>query len=77
MIDALTASPVQPPQGAAADWTVEQRWNDYTPAEHALWDRLYRRQAEQLPGRVTTDWIAAIRSASAAVLSVAVRSSAA
>ncbi|MBB4630946.1 phenylalanine 4-monooxygenase [Sphingosinicella soli] len=41
-----------PPQGAAADWTVPQRWGDYTPAEHAMWDRLFARQTGMLPGRV-------------------------
>ena len=41
------------PQGAAADWTTPQRWSDYTPQEHATWDRLFARQAQMLPGRVT------------------------
>lgn len=31
---------------AAADWTVPQAWDSYTPAEHDRWRRLYRRQAE-------------------------------
>lgn len=39
-----------PPQGAP-DWTIPQRWGDYTPAEHAMWDRLFARQVEMLPGR--------------------------
>ena len=39
------------PAGAAEDWTVPQEWARYTPAEHALWDRLFARQAEQLAGR--------------------------
>jgi phenylalanine-4-hydroxylase len=34
-----------------ADWTVPQDWGAYTPAEHALWDRLFARQSEQLVGR--------------------------
>lgn len=41
----------EPPAGAAADWTIPQQWERYTPAEHALWDRLYERQARLLPGR--------------------------
>src|ERR1035438_6561920 len=36
---------------AAHDWTVPQQWDRYTAAEHALWDRLFQRQSEQLPGR--------------------------
>ena len=39
------------PEGAAEDWTIPQRWQDYTPQEHALWDRLFARQAAMLPGR--------------------------
>ncbi|MGV3769411.1 MAG: phenylalanine 4-monooxygenase [Sphingobium phenoxybenzoativorans] len=42
-----------PPPGAAADWTVPQAWDSYTPAEHAMWDRLFARQSAMLPGRVT------------------------
>lgn len=30
---------------------VEQPWGDYTPVEHDTWARLFRRQAEILPGR--------------------------
>ncbi|MGI4880320.1 MAG: phenylalanine 4-monooxygenase [Janthinobacterium lividum] len=40
-----------PPPDAAADWTIDQRWRDYTPADHALWDRLYARQTKQLADR--------------------------
>ena len=40
-----------PPPGAAADWTVPQHWERYTPAEHALWDRLFARQTTQLADR--------------------------
>ncbi len=41
-----------PPAGAARDWTIPQRWAEYTPDQHAMWDRLYQRQVAQLPGRV-------------------------
>ena len=40
----------KPPE-AASDWTVPQDWASYTRAEHALWDRLFARQSEQLVGR--------------------------
>ena len=43
--------PIHPPAGAAADWTVPQAWADYTPAEHAIWDRLFARQASMLEDR--------------------------
>ena len=34
----------------AADWIIPQAWGDYTPAEHALWDRLFARQSAMLEG---------------------------
>ena len=40
-----------PPPGAAADWTIDQNWAAYTPAEHQVWMTLYERQAKLLPGR--------------------------
>ncbi|SEJ72429.1 hypothetical protein SAMN05518849_11211 [Sphingobium sp. AP50] len=33
------------PDGAAEDWTIAQDWGSYTPLEHAMWDRLFERQA--------------------------------
>jgi phenylalanine-4-hydroxylase len=39
------------PIGAAEDWTVPQDWASYTRAEHAMWDRLFARQSDQLVGR--------------------------
>ena len=39
------------PAYAAADWTVPQEWASYTPAEHALWDKLFERQSTLLKGR--------------------------
>ena len=46
-----------PPEGAAADWTVPQNWSAYTPAEHAMWDHLFARQAEMLKGRVSPTFL--------------------
>ena len=40
-----------PPPGARADWTIDQGWGAYTPAEHDVWITLYERQAKLLPGR--------------------------
>ena len=42
-----------PPAGAAADWTIPQGWADYTADEHAMWDRLFARQSQMLPGRAS------------------------
>jgi len=41
----------KPPPGAAADWTIPQAWEDYTPVEHQTWLTLYERQMKVLPGR--------------------------
>lgn len=27
-----------------ADWTIDQGWDSYTPAQHAVWKTLYERQ---------------------------------
>jgi len=40
-----------PPPKAAADWTVPQRWADYSDADHQVWVTLYERQSRILPGR--------------------------
>ncbi len=44
----------------AADWTVPQRWADYTAGEHAMWDRLYARQSAMLQGRAAPEFLAGI-----------------
>ena len=41
----------QPPEGAAADWTIPQNWSSYTEVEHQTWNTLYERQMKILPGR--------------------------
>jgi phenylalanine-4-hydroxylase len=46
-----------PPPGAAADWTIDQGWDAYTPEEHAVWDTLYDRQAALLPGRACDEFL--------------------
>ena len=40
-----------PPPGANADWTISQDWERFSADEHAMWDRLFARQSEMLPGR--------------------------
>jgi phenylalanine-4-hydroxylase len=46
-----------PPPGAAADWTIDQGWDAYTPEEHAVWDVLYERQAALLPGYACDEFL--------------------
>ncbi|MDK2761957.1 MAG: phenylalanine 4-monooxygenase [Sphingopyxis sp.] len=40
-----------PPPGVGADWTIPQNWDAFTADEHAMWDRLFARQSDMLPGR--------------------------
>ena len=40
-----------PPANANPDWTIDQAWDRYTPAEHDVWLTLYERQSKLLPGR--------------------------
>jgi phenylalanine-4-hydroxylase len=45
---------------AAPDFTVEQDWSAYSEAEHALFRRLYERQAKLVPRYACPEWIEAI-----------------
>lgn len=47
----------RPPEGAAADWTIDQDWDRFTAGEHAVWDILFERQARLLPGRASQAWL--------------------
>jgi phenylalanine-4-hydroxylase len=49
------ASPTPPP-GAAADWTVPQRWDELTPEDHWVWDTLFARQQALLEGRAVAEF---------------------
>lgn len=55
----------RPPRGdyarARADYTCDQNWATYTPAEHELYRRLYERQAAQLSGLACDEFIGAVR----------------
>ena len=47
-----TAAPQRP------DWTMDQGWENYTPAQHAVWKTLYERQTKLLPGLACDDFVA-------------------
>ncbi|WP_254789797.1 phenylalanine 4-monooxygenase [Variovorax sp. OV329] len=40
-----------------ADWTIDQGWEKYTPAEHAVWKTLFERQSRLLPGRACDEFV--------------------
>ncbi|MEX2009586.1 MAG: phenylalanine 4-monooxygenase [Dongiaceae bacterium] len=42
------------------DWTIEQDWDGYTPAEHGLWRRLFSRQVRVLARRAMPEFLAGI-----------------
>jgi len=44
-----------------ADWTIDQNWESYGPAEHAIWRMLYERQAKLLPGRACDEYLAGMK----------------
>jgi len=43
------------------DWTVDQHWDRYTPAEHAVWKTLFERQSKLLPDRACDAFVAGMR----------------
>ncbi|MDQ3058710.1 MAG: phenylalanine 4-monooxygenase [Pseudomonadota bacterium] len=50
-----TARPQRP------DWTIDQGWEHYTPAEHAVWKTLFERQSRLLPGRACDEFVQGMR----------------
>lgn len=44
----------------AADWTIDQQWDSYSPEEHDRWDRLFRRMCNVLPGRACARFLSAM-----------------
>jgi phenylalanine-4-hydroxylase len=42
------------------DYTIDQNWQSYTPAEHDRWDRLFARAQNVLRGRACDEFIAAM-----------------
>lgn len=43
--------------GPNGDYTIDQGWTNYTTEEHAVWDLLYARQIEVLPGRAADEFM--------------------
>ncbi len=41
----------------AADYTVDQNWDAFSPAEHGRWDRLFDRQSKMLQGRACDEFM--------------------
>jgi phenylalanine-4-hydroxylase len=43
------------------DFTIDQDWASYSPAEHDRWDRLFRRAVDALQGRACDEFLAALK----------------
>lgn len=56
----MATETLERPAHAEADWTVRQRWDDYTQVEHDTWDRLFARQVEMLEGRAAPEFLAGV-----------------
>ena len=54
-----------PPTGLESpqspDWTIDQGWSNYSPAEHGVWKKLFERQTALLPGRGCDEFVAGMR----------------
>src|SRR5688572_10333893 len=53
-------APLRKPEHVGEDW-LEPRQRDYSGAEHRIWDELYVRQMELLPGRAATAFLEGTR----------------
>ena len=45
------------PPDIGADFTIPQRWERYSAAEHAIWRTLFERQVRVLPGRACREFL--------------------
>ncbi len=43
------------------DFTIRQRWEDYSAAEHGIWRTLYRRMEKILPGRACDEFMRGLK----------------
>lgn len=53
----MAQSSIERPAGAAEDWTIPQDWAAYSAQDHAMWDRLFERQAALLPNRAVKQFM--------------------
>ena len=51
----------EPSRPDTPDWTIAQRWAEYTAAEHAVWKVLYERQTALLRGRACDEFVAGMQ----------------
>lgn len=56
-MDLKKPKPKHPSDPSRPDFTIDQNWSSYTLDEHKVWDALYQRQMEVLPGRAADDFM--------------------
>ena len=44
-----------------SDYTIDQHWERYTSADHAVWRTLFERQSQILPGRACDEFLQGLR----------------
>lgn len=59
MPEEVFTAPLRRPEHLGEDW-LEPRQTVYTPDEHAIWDDLFARQMEVLPGRAASAFMAGL-----------------
>jgi phenylalanine-4-hydroxylase len=47
--------------GPNGDYTIDQNWSAYSAEEHAVWDLLYKRQMDVLPGRAADEFLEGLK----------------
>ena len=52
---------VAPDSPRRADWTIDQGWERYSAADHAVWSTLFERQTRLLPGRACDEFVDGMR----------------
>ena len=55
LLHGLAAGEAQRPE--RADWTIDQGWDSYATAEHAVWKVLFERQSRLLAGRACDEFV--------------------
>ncbi len=48
---------IETASAATGDCTIPQRWADYSPQDHRVWDQLFARQSKLLPGRAAPEFL--------------------
>ena len=48
-------------QQPSADWVIDQGWDSYGEAEHAVWRTLFERQSKLLPGHACDEFVHGMR----------------